>query len=243
MATVLQSATIAADGQTMTLVFDGALAGAGFGNFTVDGSLGGDLGAVYIGGAGTTTITFLLTTAAIDREVCLLSYSGGSLTGPKGNLNPFSGVTINNGSEIYNDYRPASDYKDSWKSVQNIAIGGFVFGPQRSGVEAVTAPSTGVRMRLTNPRFNDIVLAQSMGIESLDMIITVWADTLRTNPSLSDDVTSPKIYPLTGDKWIDAEGHRWIIKNVKRTHWDTQYVTFCQRGTAEDPRDSMDDNY
>ncbi len=100
------SATIWANGTTITLVFNQALShGAGYSDadFNIDASLAGqDIGLTYVSGAGTDTHIYTLGRAVMAGEVVTIDFSGGdtSLIGQWNSyLSIISGKTVQNNSE------------------------------------------------------------------------------------------------------------------------------------------------
>ncbi len=127
-------------------------------------------------------------------------------------------------------FSPASWLKDEWQWVEGVFDAGFQYGPQTYTTGKAAAPGTGVKVRRGNPTQNQIAVAAStVGYESTDQIFTIWSNTLRATPS---NANSARVYPQQGDMII-ACGRTWIIKSIKDTMYDTQYIAYCGLSTRQ----------
>lgn len=131
--------------------------------------------------------------------------------------------------EFYNLHRR------DWAFIDDVRNGGFRYSPDRDVVGLPVAPSTGVRIKIHNPTQNQIaVAASSFGYRSTDRSFVVWTDTLREVP---EDQQTKRILPLENDKLI-VDGAEWIIRSVKSTVFDTQYICYCQESQFTEKRDA-----
>lgn len=131
-------------------------------------------------------------------------------------------------------YNPAEALRDDWQWVEGVVVGAFEYGPDRFTTGLPEAPDTGIRLRIGNPTKNQIAIAAStVGYRTTDQVITIWSDTLREDPP---DENSQQLEPMEGD-FIIVSGYRWMIKSLKQTVYETQWVCYCARGTAQAPRE------
>lgn len=127
-------------------------------------------------------------------------------------------------------FSPASWLKDEWQWVEGVSDAGFQYGPQTYVTGKAIAPTSGVKVRRGNPTQNQIAVAAStVGYETTDQIFTIWSNTLRASPS---NPNSARVYPQQGDLLI-ACGRTWIIKSIKDTMYDTQYIAYCGLSTRQ----------
>jgi hypothetical protein len=118
----------------------------------------------------------------------------------------------------------STNYDDDWKHVDGIQDAGYEFGDAREfpDGEEQTAPSEGVKVRVTNPTQNEIVVAAAtIGYESRDMIITIWSRTLCSGEE--------RIEPADGDWIIFCDGKRWRIRSWKMCVDGAQYRCMCRK--------------
>lgn len=123
------------------------------------------------------------------------------------------------------DRAPSYGHENDWRFVEGVLDGGFAYGPDRYTEGLPTAPTSGVKMRPGNPTQNQIaVAAASFGYETTDMVLTVWASTLR---AITYDDRSTLIEPEREDRLI-VRGQTWIMQSVKPAVYGTQYVCYCR---------------
>lgn len=124
-------------------------------------------------------------------------------------------------------YDPYDDLKDDWKFTEGVLDAGFSYGPDRDTTGLPTEPSVDeVKVRLGNPTQNQIAVAAStMGYEATDRVLTIWANTLRSDPT---DGGSDQIEPQQGDKMV-ADGLTWIIAWAKATVYKTQWLCYVRQ--------------
>lgn len=119
--------------------------------------------------------------------------------------------------------------KNDWQMTEGILDAGFEYGPQRYTTGMPDAPASGVKVRKLNPTQSQIISAAStVGLRSTDGGFTVWSNTLRADPS---EETSTAIVPVENDRLV-VEGVTWVIKTVKKTVYDTQFLVYCWQSTA-----------
>lgn len=97
---VLQSATINADGDELTLVFDEPVTGNS--GFTLDAEYGA-VTLTYSSGEGTDTLVYTISRAIGEEEDVALDYTAGDIEDTRGNpMEDFSGQSVTNDSEVFN---------------------------------------------------------------------------------------------------------------------------------------------
>lgn len=115
-------------------------------------------------------------------------------------------------------------YSGDWLWVDGVEDAGYEIGPQRTFRDTTPdAPSSGVKIRRSNPSKADLIVATSMGvkIETTDMTFTVWAETL------ADPGTSTRIEAERGDFLVPTDG-RWRILNLTKTVDGAQFRCYCR---------------
>jgi len=117
-APTLSSATIAANGTTLTLVFDETVAvgAGGNGGFNVDASTGGtNVTATYASGSGSNTLVYTLGTTILSGETCDLDYTqpGNGIEDTAGNdlASITSAAVTNNSTQTAISYLINEDFE------------------------------------------------------------------------------------------------------------------------------------
>lgn len=118
--------------------------------------------------------------------------------------------------------------KNDWQLTEGILDAGLVYGPERYKEDLPDAPASGIKVRAGNPTQSQIIsVASTIGIRSTDGQFTVWANTVREDPT---DETSTQIVPVEDDRLV-VEGVTWIIKSVKKAVYGTQFIVYCWQST------------
>ena len=126
-------------------------------------------------------------------------------------------------------YDPQASLQDDWQFTEGVVSGGFAYGLDRDTTGLPAAPAAGVRIRPGNPTQNQIAVAAStFGYRVTDKVFTIWSTTLRVDPT---DAGTARVIPVENDRLTDDDGVTYIIKWVKETVYDTQYLVYCQRST------------
>lgn len=117
------------------------------------------------------------------------------------------------------------DYSGEWLYIDGVEDAGYQFGAQRQWrSSALTAPSNGVKVRRGNPNKSDMVAAAALGVklETTDMMLTIWSETLTDGATLFD--------PQQADFVVLSDGRARIL-NLTRTVDGAQWRCFCRFAT------------
>lgn len=124
---------------------------------------------------------------------------------------------------------PEEAYRDDWQYTEGVVDAGFAYGPDRDTTSLPAAPASGVKVRSGNPTQNQIAVAAStFGYKATDKIFTVWSNRLRADPA---DASSTAIIPTENDRLI-VDGTEWVMRWVKTTVYETQFIVYCSRSQS-----------